>query len=103
MNRKQVLENEIGKYFFIKPKSVGPPKLYLGNKVSKVTLDNGVEAWSFSSLQYVQNDISNVEEYLKKKGKSLPKRATHPYLQTTALKWTYLLNRPQLMYHMTNL
>ena len=78
MNPEHVLRNEIGKYFFIKPKSVGPPKIYLGNKVSKVTLENGVQAWSFSSSQYVQNAISNVEEQLHKIGKSLPKRATSP-------------------------
>ena len=81
MNPEQVLKNEIGKYFFIKPKSVGPPKLYLGNKVSKVTLANGVDTWSFSSSQYVQNAISNVEEHLRRKGKSLPKKATSPLSQ----------------------
>lgn len=30
----EVLEKEIGKYWIMKPNSVGPPKLYLGNKVS---------------------------------------------------------------------
>ena len=79
MNAKQVLEKEIGKYFVIKPGSVGPPKLYLGNKVSNVTLENNVQAWSFSSSQYVQNAVSNVEKYLHKLGKSLPKRATAPF------------------------
>ena len=79
MNPKQVLENEIGKYFLIKPGSVGPPKLYLGNKVSQVTLENGVQAWSFSSSQYVQNAVSNIEKFLHKIGKSLPKRATAPF------------------------
>ena len=34
MDSKNVLENQIDKYFVIKPGSVGPPKLYLGNKVS---------------------------------------------------------------------
>ena len=33
MNAENVLRNEIGKYFFIKPKSIAPPKIYLGNKV----------------------------------------------------------------------
>ena len=74
----EVLEKEIGKYFYIKEGTVGPPNIYLGNKVSKVVLENGVEAWSFSSSQYVQAAVNNVEEYLKGKGRSLPKKVTSP-------------------------
>jgi hypothetical protein len=48
MNPEKTLRSEIGKFFYLKKGSVGPPKIYLGNKVSKVTLDNGVDAWSFS-------------------------------------------------------
>ena len=33
MNSENFLRNEIGTYFFIKPKSVGPPEIYLGNKI----------------------------------------------------------------------
>ena len=36
---------EIGKYFQLKLNSIGPPKIYLGGKVIKVTLPNGVKAW----------------------------------------------------------
>ena len=32
----------------------------------KVMLENGVEAWSFSSSQYVQAAIKTVEEFLQK-------------------------------------
>ena len=39
----------IGKYFQMKPESVGPPDLYLGGKVSKLKLSNDVDAWAFSS------------------------------------------------------
>ena len=77
-NAEGILKNELGKYFVIKPGSVGVPKIYLGNKVSKVTLANGVEAWSFSSSQYIQNVISNIEKYLKTKFKKLRKRTTSP-------------------------
>ena len=76
---KEVLEKEIGKYWIMKPNSVGPPKLYLGNKVSQVKLDNGVLAWSFSSSQYVQSAIANVERHLKNKNESLPKKASAPF------------------------
>ena len=41
---ESVLTDEIGRYFRIKDKSVGPPSICLGNKVSKVTLDNGAQA-----------------------------------------------------------
>ena len=75
----------------MKPGSIGPPEIYLGNKVSKVTLDNGVDAWSFSSSQSVQNAVANVEAYLSKLGKSLPRKATalfttgyRPEIETTA-------------------
>ena len=76
---QEVLKGEIGKYFYIKDGSVGPPDIYLGNKVSKVTLQNGVDAWSFSSSQYVQAAVSNVEKYLKSIGKSLPVKANAPF------------------------
>ena len=75
---REVLEKEIGKYWTMKPGSVGPPTIYLGNKVSKVTLENGVKAWSFSSSQYVQGAVSNVETYLKKQDKSLPRKCSTP-------------------------
>ena len=79
MNGENVLREELGKFFVLKDKSIGPPTIYLGNKVSKVTLDNGVEAWAFSSSQYIQNAVKNVEDYLMKCGKKLPKRATAPF------------------------
>ena len=53
MRPEEILNNEIGKYWTMKKDSVGQPKLYLGNKVSKVTLENRVDAWAFSSSQYV--------------------------------------------------
>ena len=44
--------------------SNGPPTIYLGGRACKVQLENGVWAWNFSSLQYVQSAIKNVEEYV---------------------------------------
>ena len=76
---REVLEKEIGKYWILKPGSVGPPKLYLGNKVYEVTLENGVTAWSFGSSQYVQSAIANVEQYLKSNNEVL----------RTKLKWIF--------------
>ena len=45
------LLQELDKYFPIKPGSVGPPKLYLRAKVSKIQLPNGVEDYSVSTSQ----------------------------------------------------
>ena len=75
---REVLEKEIGKYWTMKKDSIGPPTIYLGNKVSNVTLANGIKAWSFSSSQYVQNAVENVERYLKVKGKTLPRKVNTP-------------------------
>ena len=58
----------LDKYFPMKPDSLGPPKIYLAGKVSKVQLSNGVSAWAFSSSQYVHESIRAVEEQLEREG-----------------------------------
>ena len=45
----------------------------------KVNLDNGLEAWGFSSAQYIKNAVTNVEEKLNKDGEKLPKKAPTPF------------------------
>ena len=77
-NAESILRDELGKYFELKQESIGPPKLYLGGSVRKVTLDNGVEAWDFSLSQYVKAAVKNVEDRLKKLGMKLPSRAETP-------------------------
>ena len=67
-NPESFLKDEIGEIFTVKPNSIGTPTQYLGNKVSKVELDNGSKCWSFSSSQYVQNAVKNVEDYLERTG-----------------------------------
>ena len=73
-----VLRNEIGKYFELKESSIGPPNIYLGGKMRKVTLDNGVEAWAFGSSQYVKAAVENVKDYLSQSGSKLPGKAETP-------------------------
>ena len=92
VNPQSVLENEIGKHWIMKPDSIGPPTLYLGNKVSKVTLDNDVECWAFSSSQYVQAAVQNVVSYLKERNLTLPKKASAPSREITGLRSTQHLN-----------
>ena len=65
-NAESILQNEPRRYFHLKEESIGPPTIYLGGRVHKVQLENGVWAWSFSSSQYVQSAIKNVEEYIGK-------------------------------------
>ena len=84
-NAENILRNEIGRYFELKKESIGPPTIYLGGHLSKVHLDNGVKAWAFSSSQYVQAAVKNVEEYLAKeenKRWKLPKKADTPMTTT---------------------
>jgi len=76
-----ILRNEIGRYFQLKEESIGPPSLYLGGHMRKVQLENGPQAWGFSSSQYVQAAVKNVEEKFSKeenKHWKLPRKADTP-------------------------
>ena len=61
-NTESIFKNEIGRYFELKPDSIGPPSLYLGGHLQKVALNTGVKAWTFGSTKYVQAAVNNVEE-----------------------------------------
>ena len=70
---------ELGRYFELKEESIGTPKIYLGGHCIKVQLYNGVKTWAFSSSQYVQSAVKNVEEYVKdKENLNIPGRAETP-------------------------
>lgn len=84
-NAESILRNEIGRYFKLKEESIGPPSLYLGGRLSKIQLSNGVWAWGFSSSQYVQASVKNVEQFLSKEENrrwKLPKNADTPMATT---------------------
>ena len=73
----------LGRYFELKEESIGTPNIYLGVHFRKVQLENGVKAWDFSSSQYVQAAVKNVEEYVKdKENLNIPVRAETP-IQTS--------------------
>ena len=76
---EKFLRKELGARFTLKEKSIGLPLQYLGNKVSQVTLQNGVTCWSFSSSQYIQNAVNNVENYLLKQGEKKLPRTKSPW------------------------
>ncbi len=70
---------KLDRFFKMKPDSIGDPTMYLGAKIKKVTLENGVTAWGKSPSKYIQESVRNVEDYLKKRGHpGLPKRAATP-------------------------
>ena len=59
-NSKSILKEEIGRYFELKPESIGPPRLYFGGHIQEVTLDTGINSWEFGSTHYVQAAVNNV-------------------------------------------
>lgn len=77
-NAEAILRKEIGKSFTLKESSIGNPEQYLGGKLRKVVLENGAASWAFSSTQYVQEAVNNVEQYLLKRGEKLLAKATAP-------------------------
>jgi hypothetical protein len=62
-NPKAILDN-VNLFFHLKLESVGHPNIYLGLKVSKAKLANGIECWCNSSCQYVREAIKNTETYI---------------------------------------
>ena len=73
-----ILREEIGKHFQLKEESSGPPSQHLGGKLQEVTMANEQQCWAFGSTQHVSAAIDNVEEYLGKRGISLPAKAPTP-------------------------
>jgi hypothetical protein len=80
-NPKSILD-DINLYFNLKPESVGHPNIYLGSKISKAKMANGVEAWCNSSSQYVKEAIKNTEAYLAKRGGKMLKSKTRSPMET---------------------
>jgi hypothetical protein len=71
----------IDKYFKMKDGSIQEPTFYLGAKLKKTVLPNGVIAWGMSSSKYVNDAVHNVREYLVTidGGQTLKKKATAPF------------------------
>jgi hypothetical protein len=57
--REQI--RSIDRRFPLKKSSVGDLDIYLGAKLRKVELENGVNAWSLSPSKYVQEAVKNVK------------------------------------------
>ena len=84
-NAESILRNELRRYFHLKEESIGPPTVYFGGRVRKVQLENSVSVWSFSSSQYVQSAIKNVEVYIRRPKNShlkIPSKAETPLMMS---------------------
>ena len=97
-----IIRKKLEKYQKIKEKSIAPPNIYLGNKVSHVILEGGAKAWSLSSSQYVQASVANVEKYLTKLDMRLPKKVSSPLTDSyrPELDMTPELNKSEASYYM---
>jgi hypothetical protein len=73
---------QIDQYLKTKPVSIMDPTLYLGAKLKKTVMPNGVVAWDMSSSNYFQAAVQNVQEYLKKNGDRKLKKASAPFEAT---------------------
>jgi hypothetical protein len=51
-------------YFKMKEGSIQVPTFYLGAKLKKTVLPNGVVAWGMNSRKYVHSAVHNVQDYL---------------------------------------
>jgi hypothetical protein len=78
----KVILDDINSYFHLKPESVGTPDLYLGAKLSKTTMPNGVVAWCNSSHRYVQEAIRNTEKYIQENGAKMLRKKTPSPMET---------------------
>jgi hypothetical protein len=54
---------ELDEYFKMKEGSIQVQTFYLGAKLKKTVLPNGLVAWGMSSSKYVQSAVQNVKEY----------------------------------------
>jgi hypothetical protein len=73
---------QLNKYLPLKPSSVGDPDIYLGAKLAKTRLTNGVLAWALSPSRYVNQAVKNCSSHLSEKFDKkycLPKRADNPF------------------------
>jgi len=95
--------NELDYYFKMKEGSIGDPDIYLGGKLRKMKLANGVLAWSISPSKYIQEAVKNVEAYLAKNynDRKLLKRAPTPFENDYApeMDTTPELNADQASYY----
>ena len=76
--REKILSNKMHPKSTLKEESIGPTDIHLGGKLKELTLENRIKTWLFSSSQYVQAAVQNIEKYLKENVKKSPPCAEIP-------------------------
>jgi hypothetical protein len=98
--------HELDKYFKMKDGSIGDPDMYLGTKLKKTVLPNGVVAWGMSPSKYVQEATRNAGEYYEKHfGRKLTRKAPNPFVRDYApeLDTSPILNVTQAAYYQSQI
>jgi hypothetical protein len=72
---------KLDKYFKMKEGSIQVPTFYLGAKLKKTVLPNGLVAWGMISSNYVQSTVQTVQDYLAvlPGNQKLLKKASGPF------------------------
>jgi hypothetical protein len=72
---------KLDEYFKMKEGSIQVPTFYLGAKLQKTVLPNGVVAWGMSSSKYVHYAVQNVQDYMTEipGDQKLLKKASGPF------------------------
>ena len=65
-------------------------------------MENGIDAWTFDSSQYVKSATKNVEDYLEKKGGVIHDRVIYHCQMTVDLRLISLTNWDLKMPHITS-
>ena len=68
---------EVAENFKLKKDKIDPPKVYLGERISKKSL-NGKDIWNISNLDIDKAVIKNIKVSIKKEEMKLPARAETP-------------------------
>jgi hypothetical protein len=72
---------KLDEYLKMKEGSIQVPTFYVGAKLKKIVLPNGVIAWGVRSSKYAQYAVHNIHEYLTAlpRGNNLLKKASAPF------------------------
>ena len=75
--------NQINHFFKMNPESMGNPDIYLGVKLRKCTMNNGVECWYLLASKYVQEAVRNVKNQWSTAypGIKWPRHADTPFMK----------------------
>jgi len=71
VNDVLIVSDDLRKYmdqlqskYYVKPDSIGPPKIYLGAEIKRTNDRRGKPAWSSSSNKYVAEAIEEVTNHM---------------------------------------